>query len=372
MTLEQNQASNMSENATITLIDPRPMRGFVQTDRVKDITSRAMNYLRSGFPIHFQGATGTGKTTLALHLAHKLRQPVILIHGDAEFTTTDLVGKTEGYEYRKHVDEFVRGVSKTEEKLKKGWIENRLTTAVRNGFTLIYDEFTRSRPEANNILLSILQEGILDFPISNNGETFVQVHPKFRAIFTSNPEEYAGVHKTQDALLNRMVTIDLEHFDQETENRITAMKSGLSEEQADKVVNIARGLREESGGYLPTVRGCIMVGKSVKKHREAHVSHSSPIFRQICRDVFIAEMARNQKRERKHELHNLLNQLIDIHCQDENSQESDSYPLPVNLKEYEDVKIYGPKDELPSNGDVAQVMSEAKEEIQAYKIEKQF
>ena len=29
-------------------------------------------------------------------------------------------------------------------------------------------------------------------------------------IFTSNPEEYAGVHKTQDALLDRMITIAVE------------------------------------------------------------------------------------------------------------------------------------------------------------------
>jgi len=37
------------------------------------------------------------------------------------------------------------------------WVDNRLTTACANGNTLIYDEFNRSRPEANNALLSVLE-----------------------------------------------------------------------------------------------------------------------------------------------------------------------------------------------------------------------
>ena len=99
------------------------------------------------------------------------------------------------------MDNFIHSVLKTEEEMKTLWMDNRLTTACRNGDTLIYDEFTRSRPEANNALLSVLSEGILNLPkLRRNGEGYLEVHPAFRAIFTSNPEEYAGVHKTQDAL----------------------------------------------------------------------------------------------------------------------------------------------------------------------------
>jgi len=137
------------------LIDPRPMRGFVQTPEVKDVTKRALNYLRSGFPVHFRGPTGAGKTTLALHVAHKLRRPMLLIHGDDQFTSADLTGKSSGYKKKKYIDEFVRGVSKTEESMEEDWIDHRLTVAVRDGYTLLYDEFNRSKPEANNILLSI-------------------------------------------------------------------------------------------------------------------------------------------------------------------------------------------------------------------------
>jgi len=71
------------------------------------------------------------------------------------------------------------------------------------------------------VLLTLLEEGILALPDARHGETYRRVHPEFRAIFTSNPEEYAGVHKTQDALLNRMITIALDYYDRETEVAIT-------------------------------------------------------------------------------------------------------------------------------------------------------
>ncbi len=86
-----------------------------------------------------------------------------------------------------------------------------MTTACKNGNTLIYDEFTRSRPEANNALLSVLEEKFLNLPrLRRADKGYMDVHPDFRAIFTSNPEEYAGVHKTQDALMDRLITIPSE------------------------------------------------------------------------------------------------------------------------------------------------------------------
>ena len=152
---------------------------------------------------------------MAFHVASRLGRPVTLIHGDDEFKTSDLIGKHDGYRKRKLYDNFIHSVVKSEEEMKSIWADNRLTSACRNGHVLIYDEFNRSRPEANNVLLSVLQEGILSAPKrSRYGSGHLEVHPDFRAIFTSNPEEYAGVHKTQDALMDRLVTIQIHHFDQ--------------------------------------------------------------------------------------------------------------------------------------------------------------
>ena len=46
---------------------------------------------------------------MAMHIASKLGRPVVMIHGDEEFTTSDLVGGEHGYRFRKVVDRFISG-----------------------------------------------------------------------------------------------------------------------------------------------------------------------------------------------------------------------------------------------------------------------
>ena len=275
-----------------TVLEPRPLPDFVETKYVKDITNRTISYIKAGFPVHFRGPSGTGKTTLAMHVATKIGRPVVMIHGDEEFTTSDLVGGEYGYRFRKVVDRFVSRVLKMEEDMVKRWVDNRLTVACKYGFTLIYDEFTRSRPEANNILLSILQEKMMDLPVGRGEEPYLRVDPDFTAVFTSNPEEYAGVHRSQDALRDRMITMDLDHFDYDTELAITQAKSKLSKKDSEKIVNIVRGLRESGKcEFAPTIRGCIMIAKTLKIQGITPVK-SNGVFMQICQDILASETSR--------------------------------------------------------------------------------
>jgi len=292
-------------NEMTTVLEPTPLPDFVETKYVRDITNRALSYIQADFPIHFRGASGTGKTTLAMHLANKIGRPVVMIHGDEEFTTSDLVGGEYGYRYRKVVDRFVSRVLKYEEDMVKRWVDSRLTVACKYGFTLLYDEFTRSRPETNNILLSILQEKMMDLPVGRGGEEqYLRVDPDFTAIFTSNPEEYAGVHRSQDALRDRMITMDLDHFDYETEVAITRAKSKLSKQHAETIVNIVRGLRESGKcEFAPTVRGCIMIAKTLKV-QNITPAKSNGAFMAICQDILTSETSRvgsktNQDRVRE-------------------------------------------------------------------------
>jgi gas vesicle protein GvpN len=197
-----------------------------------------------------------------MHIAALRAKPVMLIYGDEEFGTSDLVGGEKGILSKKLIDNFIHSVLKTEESVRTQWVDSRLTTACKNGCTLVYDEFSRSRPEANNILLAILEEGVLTLPESRNGDSYMRVHPDFRAIFTSNPEEYAGVHKTQDALLDRMITIELAHYDRETEVAITATRSGLPADEARKIVAVVDEFRRLGvNNSRPTIRACIMIAK---------------------------------------------------------------------------------------------------------------
>jgi gas vesicle protein GvpN len=301
-------------NDTGVVLEPTPLSDFVETKYIKDITSRILSYIKAGFPVHFRGPSGTGKTTLAMHIASKLKRPVVLIHGDEEFTTSNLVGGEHGYRFRKVVDRFVSRVTKMEEDMVKHWVDNRLTVACKNGFTLVYDEFTRSRPEANNILLSILQEKVLDMPSGNGDEgPYLKVDPNFTAIFTSNPEEYAGVHRSQDALRDRMVTMDLDHFDYETELAITQAKSKLPKRDAEIIVNIVRGLRESGKcEFEPTVRSSIMIAKTVKI-LGIRPAGSNGNFLKICQDILTSQTSRVGSRTNQGKVKDIVKEMIEKH-----------------------------------------------------------
>jgi nitric oxide reductase NorQ protein len=293
---------------------PEPSEFFVNTERVQEVTERALTYLEVGYPIHFSGVAGTGKTTLAFHVASQLGRPVILIHGDDEFKASDLVGRDVGYRKSKTVDNFIHSVIKTQEEMRSLWVENSLTTACREGATLIYDEFTRSRPEANNALLSILEEKIMTLPSrAKSGQGYQKVHPNFRVIFTSNPDEYVGTHKTQDALMDRMITLKVGHNDRETETLITQSKSGANREDAEKIVILVRALRKMSNSeHRPTVRAAIAIGKVVA-HRNLEISSGNLLFRQICKDILNMD-AESVKKGQPIFSDDLIDKLIDEVC----------------------------------------------------------
>jgi len=300
---------------SVTVLEPRAMADFVETPYIQDVARRAMAYIEAGFPVHFRGITGTGKTTMAMHVASLIARPVIMIHGDEEFSTSDLVGGEYGYQIKKVVDNFIHSVLKTEEDMTRKWVDNRLTVACKYGFTLIYDEFTRSRPEANNVLLSVLQEKMMDLPPAREGGSdYLSVDPDFTAIFTSNPEEYAGVFRSQDALRDRMVTLDLGNFDEKTEINITVGKSGIAEGDARKIVGVVRELRkEDSCEFSPTVRGCIMIAKTAVV-TDARVSRDDLMFVQTCQDILGSETSRIGSSSGQVKVRKAVKELVEKHC----------------------------------------------------------
>ena len=298
------------ESPAALVVHARP--DFIETPTVEEIKERSLAYLMAGFPVHFRGPAGTGKTTLALHVAAKIGRPVMFIVGDEEFTTSDLIGGQNGYRYRKVVDRFIHTVTKYEEDAKQQWVDNRLTPACREGFTLVYDEFTRSRPEANNVLLAVLEERLLVLPGVSQKEGYLKVHPEFRAIFTSNPQEYAGVHDAQDALSDRLVTMDLDYYDRDTEILITSARSNLGVEEVSRIVDIVRDFRA-SGEFdqIPTMRACIMISRVVSQQK-IHQNVDDSRFVNLCLDVLGSKTAyTSQAKDKRVQQNKMLRNLID-------------------------------------------------------------
>ncbi len=255
---------------------------FVDAPDVKKLGERIKLWLATGYPVHLIGPTGCGKTSLAMHTAKELNRPVVWINGDESITTTDLIGGYSQIEQESLRDKYIHNVFKCNDILKAEWIDNPLAIACKYGYTLVYNEFSRSKPAANNALLSVFEEGILELPTKFGEERYIEVHPDFKAILTSNSIEYAGVHKPQDALLDRLVSIYMDYYGFDTEVKIVEAHTGLPIHDVKKIVGVVTSLREKlPDAQKPGTRACIMIGKGLA----ASNGSGNPNFEQLCIDV---------------------------------------------------------------------------------------
>jgi gas vesicle protein GvpN len=155
---------------------------------------------------------------------------------------------------------------------------------------------------------------MLDMTSPLNKEGYLRVNPDFTAIFTSNPEEYAGVYRSQDALRDRMITMDLEHFNRETEIKITKAKSGLSSKDCSKLIDVLRKLRESGVcEYVPTIRSAIMIGKTIRV-RNGEVDKDDPIFKETALEILTSATSRIGSRNQQKKVKDTLKDLINHYC----------------------------------------------------------
>ncbi|MBE9156859.1 gas vesicle protein GvpN [Nodosilinea sp. LEGE 06152] len=291
-----------------TVLQARP-RNFVSTPTLERTTLRALRYLQSGYSIHLKGPAGTGKTTLALHLADLLARPIMLLFGDDEFKTSDLIGNQSGYTRKKVVDNYIHSVMKVEDELRQNWTDSRLTLACREGFTMVYDEFNRSRPEVNNVLLSALEEKLLVLPPSNNRAEYIRVSPHFRAILTSNPEEYCGVHGTQDALQDRLITINMPEPDELAQQQILVQKVGIDSSAALQIVQLVKAFQSSAApDMVSSLRPSLMIATICHDHGILPLAENAD-FRDVCSDILLARSKEPAPAATRH-LWNLFNRFV--------------------------------------------------------------
>src|SRR5438132_8980331 len=119
----------MAAEAQQTVLRLEPRGDFVLTPVIEGLCHRAMSYLQAGFACHLQGSAGTGKTTLAMHIARQRGRPVVLLFGDEDFGSSDLVGSEKGHHSKKVVDNFVHKTGEPQ--------EDRKSTRLNSSHTVI-------------------------------------------------------------------------------------------------------------------------------------------------------------------------------------------------------------------------------------------
>lgn len=278
----QDKASEPSgENPWLGLMQSE---NFFENDEISGLMKRGLFYARAGVPIHFQGTAGLGKTSLALAIAQRLGRPVSVMAGNDWLDIDDMIGKEVGQSTSSVVDKYIQRVRRSESHVRYDWGDSILADAMKRGHTLVYDEFTRSSAKANGILLSVLEEGVLISTNQVNGRTYLQAHPDFRIILTSNPHDYAGVNATPDALLDRMVTFNLGVYSLETKTGIVAARTGLSPEISARIVRLVHTIQQNAAG--PGTPNCSMRAAILIARIVAMRLHSSTLS-----DALLAQIA---------------------------------------------------------------------------------
>ncbi len=307
-TAEERLSKQKSEEHTVELLVESvkteflvpTVENFVETEHVKKLKDRVKLWVNAGCPPHIVGPTGCGKTTLAMEVAKELGRPTVWINGDEQMTTTDLIGGYSEMEAESVRDKYIHNVMIARDRTKFSWVDNPLTLACKYGYTLVYNEFSRSKPEANNVLLSVLEEKILELPTMFGDKRYVKVHPDFAIILTSNCIEYAGIHKPQDALLDRMIDIYMDYYDYDTELKIAQVHTHLPFCEAEKVVKAVRAIREKMPEpYKPGTRAEIMICQGLKALGR---NRSKESIEQIYMDVLATKVGDQRELLKKSDL----------------------------------------------------------------------
>lgn len=101
------------------------------------------------------------------------------------------------------------------------------------------------------------------------------------------------MHPTQDALLDRMITIDIGEADLETEQLILTTRIGLPPDQSVKLISLVRSYRRYANqNKSASLRLCLTIGRICHEHK-IPISGQNEDFRLLCRDVILSRFELN-------------------------------------------------------------------------------
>ncbi len=174
-------------------------------------------------PVLIKGPTGCGKTRFIEHMGEKLNRKVYTVVCHDDLSAADLVG-------RHLIDET-----------GTFWQDGPLTKAVRDGGICYLDEIIEARKDTTVVLHSLADYRRV-LPIDRTGEV-IEAHPDFMLVVSYNPGYQNVLKGMKPSTKQRFISMEFNYPKKDIEKQIILKESGVDEEIATKLVNIASDIR---------------------------------------------------------------------------------------------------------------------------------
>ncbi|GAB4257293.1 MAG: hypothetical protein Kow00122_15210 [Thermoleophilia bacterium] len=179
--------------------------------------------------ILLEGPPGTSKSTIVRSIARSMNVPFHFIEGSIDLTPSKLLG-------------FFNPGKVLKDSYQREYFEmGPLTQAMEEGGVLYLEEFNRMSSESANLLITPMEEGIINIP------RYGQVSAKdgFTIICSQNPYDDVGTLQVSRAFLDRVVRVRMDYQSEEEEIEIVKKRACTDEERLAKTaVRVTRLTRD--------------------------------------------------------------------------------------------------------------------------------
>lgn len=189
---------------------------------------------RLRLPLLLKGPTGCGKTRFVAHMAAKLGLPLHTVACHDDLTAADLTGR-----YLLKGGETV-------------WTDGPLTRAVRSGGIAYLDEVVEARKDVTVVLHPLTDDRRI-LPLERTGET-LDAPANFMLVVSYNPGYQNLLKSLKPSTRQRFLSLEFDYPAAAVETEIVVSETGVAEDKARRLVDLAGRLRALKGQDLE--EGC--------------------------------------------------------------------------------------------------------------------
>lgn len=180
----------------------------------------ALAAVAAGRDVVLEGPPGTSKTTMLKAITAEWGIPLLFVEGNGDLTPAKLIG-------HHNPARVLR-----EDYSAENFVAGPLVEAMEKGGFLYIEEFNRAPEDTLNTLLAAMADRAIEVPRVGS----IQARPTFRVIASMNPYDNVGTTRLSTSVSDRLNRIVIDYQDADSEERIVALRSGITAEPAERIV----------------------------------------------------------------------------------------------------------------------------------------